>query len=633
MATVHNDNINITIHFINADIGHSNWTIYGLNVVAINVKFGNLTHLPLGTVNRRHLTLHQGTFQTINAVNSKITISSCDMNGKNKGKVTLLNTRSSTILFRNCQFYNFEEGNIRPIISAASSFIRMEHVEVSNNRFRSLITVYDGSRLLVTNSIFMNNAGELFWIDNQSSIVIGNSSVSNCNTFVWPSGKTTTTVKYSTFRNTIIVFATKTNISIILIANNFHNSRLDSLYSSYITIEVHNCSFTTNYGVLFDINYHTIVKVIGTNFTGTSVTGTSGSPAILYPLGKFYVKVNFTGCIFTGNLVILFLWRSLASIEKCQIIHSSSSREMFHVYDSHLYISETKILFHKQLDKPILTVSSSSLTMIGCVYSDNTVHSHFFIKENSTINIYNSIFNNNTATILYGNSAIFNISNSRAQIENTTLKYNSAMGEVILKAYSSTIELGKTAIARNNRLRNGCILEAVSSNIHLTECLFVHNPLPSKGACFIYVRTPETLLNNYFWATKCSIVNNPGTFRFFRLSHILFENSLIIHNATIEVTSVPLTRIANSIFINREFSRVLAVTDLYPTSDVSIAARSLISTTVMTFNSTFIHVNRTLNSREENFVSNARGAVLWTRNQGNMPCWETVYASCKYFLL
>ena len=132
--------------------------------------------------------------------------------------------------------------------------------------------------------------------------MIGNSSVSNSKTLVWSGRKSNITVKFSSLRNIIIVFATNTNISIILIGNNFHNSRLDSIYSSYTTIEVHNSSFTTNYGVLFDINYHTDVKVIGTNFTGTS-----GSPTILDPSGKFYVKVNFTGCIFSGNLVILFL--------------------------------------------------------------------------------------------------------------------------------------------------------------------------------------------------------------------------------------------------------------------------------------------------------------------------------------
>ena len=609
------NNANVTVHFSDVSIANSNWRIHGLNVIAMDVDFGNITHLSLSTADPKYLTMHQETFETIIAVNSQITISYSNMNGKNKGKGTLLNIRSSTLRLNKCQFYNFEQDYIWHVILAASSNVTMENMEVINNTLKTDFTlVRDSSRLMVTNSIFMDNKGKLFWANNQSSIVVVNCSVSNNGGLIMSSSKTTATVKYSFIENTIVVSAGGTDIWITLIGNEASDSKLSLYHSSYITTEVFNCSFTlSHYVVLFDINIETNVNVIGTNFTGTG-----GSPRILYPYERTHVKVNFTGCIFSGKLIILHLWRSLASIERSQIIYSSSiNEEIFYLRDSLMNITETKIMFHNQTDQPFLTVWGSSLTMIGSVYSGNTVYSHFLVKENSNISIYDCLFNNNTATAELGNSAIFNVDNSRAKIQNTTLTRNSAEGEVILKAYSSVIELKTTTIAGNSRLSSGCILNVISSNMRLTECRLVLNPLPPKGGCFIHVSAEETTVNNYFWATKCTIVNSPGVFRLTGLSYIIFENSLIIHNATIDVYSVAPTRISNSILINRK-----------PRIPILEATNRM---TLITFNNTFIKLNSSLKSSADNFVPNAIGKrFLGTRYQ--MTYWETIYASCEYFL-
>ena len=319
------------------------------------------------------------------------------------------------------------------------------------------------------------------------------------------------------------------------------------------------------------------------------------------------------------NLVVLdILDRVDVILKESQIIGTVSFGSLFLVWESRLQLINTLIADHQNTGNMfIFNITQSSLIMEGCSYEKNEGARHFLAMENSQIFIHKSSFLNNT--ISSWNSAILDIRNANLQVEKCNFERNIGVNQIILSSTGSNIEFNRNRLENNNNNVErgiGELMKTESSNITITYCTFSNNDLTK----YDYLNIRSELDNNYLWIRHCSIENYHFIFTIAGMSYVLISNSLFDFGSNLVVRKVPMIRISHCTFITPEF--FTQVWNFYHKVDLS--------TTLLTYNSTFSDGNVSLCTSDAHFLSEGqRYRFVVIERQKELQHWETQYASRK----
>ena len=159
-------------------------------------------------------------------------------------------------------------------------------------------------------------------------------------------------------------------------------------------------------------------------------------------------------------------------------------------------------------------------------------------------------------------------------------------------------------------------MKTESSNFTMIRCTFSNNDLTK----YDYLNIRSELDNNYLWIRHCDFENYHFIFTIAGISYVLISNSLFDYGSNLVVRKVLMIRISHCKFITPEF--FTQVWNFYHKVDMS--------TTLLTYNSTFSDGNVSLSTSDTHFLSEAQKyRFVVIERQKELQHWETQYASRK----
>ena len=160
----HND---VTVHFYNVSMLHSDWTIRGMNMKltqSITLSM-NATLENSNTQTKKLAEIGNSSFGHLNITGFEVRISECSIDGTYRSKVTLVDIRDSRLNVTNSSFYNHEVKDSSAIIKASSTDVKIKDSLFTKNLGKEgVVQILNGSNLELEKCNLSRN-GELFFAE------------------------------------------------------------------------------------------------------------------------------------------------------------------------------------------------------------------------------------------------------------------------------------------------------------------------------------------------------------------------------------------------------------------------------------------------------------------------------------
>ena len=571
------------------------------------------------------ISIYNSNLGFIQAVGCKVVISNSYINVTTTtlSHDTLIKVMTSVVDIRN--FRNDAEASPLIFMEAISSEISIRDSQISRMDSVNSVSLSNGSRLFMINTVFIQNTflgGTICAVRNCLLEIINCSFVANTGRYgLVMEENTTLKLEESTFVKNAAIHSEGVTNRLLLHRNVFEMTSISVNNGGNISISdstiLHASNTTWPFMYLQRMEFG-LAKTVTTIYNCVFI-GRKAQKDNLILRARHEVSVFFINCSFMNNLVVLdILDRVNVILKESKIVGTVSFGSLFVVWQSRLQLINTLIADHQNTGNMYtFNITQSSLKMEGCSYENNEASRHFLAFENSEMFIHKSSFLNNT--VYSWNSAILDIRNAHLQVKNCDFQRNTGVNRLILSSTGSSIAFNHNRLENNNNNVErgiGELMKTESSNFTITHCTFSNNDLTK----YDYLNIRSELDNNYLWIRHCNFENYHFIFTIAGISYVLISNSLFDYGSNLVVRKVPMIRISHCKFITPEF--FTQVWNFYHKVDLS--------TTLLTYNSTFSDGNVSLSTSDTHFLSEAQKyRFVVIERQKELQHWETQYASRK----
>ena len=371
-------------------------------------------------------------------------------------------------------------------------------------------------------------------------------------------------------------------------------------------IAVENCSFLDNVGRsgLFQIANRSNLDVADSEFKTSQKVGS----LVLWSMNN--VKATFTHCIFNRTAGFYASQNTSMTVKESLITDSQlldqGSTALIQL-GSHVQFIYTSIVNNMPpMPQPFLSVSiGSSVAMKNCAYANNARQRHVLIQKDSSLEIVDSQFFENTGnhgSLPPESIYLFEIQDSKVSITGGNFHYNSFQNETELYA--------------------SYLFHMTNSEVRFFKSKFLGNTADH----ILFTESQSSSPQKYIVMENCMFDNYKGEITISSIANVVFENSnLYISNNSWIVLSQPKTvRMAFSLFVSLNEAPLLK----FERKSWKKRAAEL-----KTLDTTFRDRSHLLKSDSENFLEEARELGFIHIGAGvDVNVEETHYASSKYII-
>ena len=375
-------------------------------------------------------------------------------------------------------------------------------------------------------------------------------------------------------------------------------------------IAVENCSFLENVAQtgLFQIANGSNLNVTDSEFEALEKVGS----LVLWSMNN--VKATFTRCIFNRTAGFYVSQNTSMTVKESNITDSQyldQGSTALIQFGSHIQFINTTIVNNRPpIPQPFLSLSiESSVAIINSVYAYNARERHVLIQEDSSLEIVNSQFFDNTGnhgSLSPESIQLFEIQDSKVSITGGNFHNNSFQNDTELYA--------------------SFLFHMTNSEAKFFKSKFLGNTADH----ILFTESQSSSPEKYIAMENCTFDNHKGEITISNIADVVFENShLYIGNKSwisgAIVLSQPKTvRIAFSLFFSLKEVPLLR----FERKDWKKRTAEL-----KTLNTTFRNRNHILKSDSENFLEEAKELRFIRIDAGvDVNVEETQYASSKYLI-
>ena len=373
-------------------------------------------------------------------------------------------------------------------------------------------------------------------------------------------------------------------------------------------IAVENSSFLENVAQtgLFQIANGSNLNVTDSEFEALEELGS----LVLWSMNN--VKATFTRCIFNRTAGFYASQNTSMTVKESLITDSQyldqGSTTLIQLGSHIQFINTTIVNNMTPLPQPFLSVSiGSSVAMTNCAYANNARQRHVLIQKDSSLEIVNSQFFDNTGnhgSLPTESIHLFEIQDSKVSITGGNFHNNSFQNET--EVYASFL------------------FHMTNSEAKFFKSKFIGNTADH----ILFTESQYSSPQKYIAIEHCTFDNHKGEITISNIANVVFEKShlYIGNNSWISdaiVLSQPKTvRIAFSLFFSLKEAHLLRF---------QRKGWKKRTAELKTLNTTFRNRNHILKSDSENFLEEARELGFIHIGAGvNVNVVENQYASSKY---